>query len=154
MKRYWRRLRMTSPLARDRVAAGLFFALGQIEVLSVFESDAPLGLVMLAAAGYTLPLATARIPATSCSGGTSLSRNPLAPARSVGLLRACMFKRVGQALLHEPVGGQVEAGRELRGLAVDPQPHGKARPANLFDQAVELLQPRVWRERGWVLGVA
>ena len=26
------------------------------------------------------PCATARMPATSCSGGTSLSRNPLAPA--------------------------------------------------------------------------
>ena len=28
------------------------------------------------------PCATARMPATSCSGGTSLSRNPLAPALS------------------------------------------------------------------------
>ena len=28
------------------------------------------------------PLATARIPSTSCSGGTSLSKKPLAPARS------------------------------------------------------------------------
>jgi len=60
MKRYWRRLRMTSPLARDRVAAALFFVLGQIEVVTVFNSDAPLPLVMLAAAGYTLPLAIRR----------------------------------------------------------------------------------------------
>ena len=37
MRRYWRRLRMTSPLARDRVAAALFFAMAQIEVLTVFD---------------------------------------------------------------------------------------------------------------------
>ena len=42
MRRYWRRLRMTSPLARDRIAAALFFVIGQIEVLTVFKSDAPL----------------------------------------------------------------------------------------------------------------
>jgi signal transduction histidine kinase len=60
MTRYWRRLRMTSPLARDRVAAVVLFVAAQIEVVSTGGGDAPLALLMLAAAGYTLPLAIRR----------------------------------------------------------------------------------------------
>ena len=60
MSRLWRRLRMTSPLARDRVVAVALFCAAEIEVLSAGHSDAPLGLLLLAAAGYTLPFAIRR----------------------------------------------------------------------------------------------
>jgi signal transduction histidine kinase len=56
----WRRLGMTSPLVRDRVVAVVLFAAAQIEVVSIGAGDAPLPLLMLAAAGYTLPFAIRR----------------------------------------------------------------------------------------------
>jgi len=52
---------MISPLARDRVVAGLLFVGGQIEVVTVGPGDAPLPFVMLAAAGSTLPFAWRRV---------------------------------------------------------------------------------------------
>jgi len=60
MIRFWRRLRMVSPLARDRVVAVLLLVAAEIEVLSVGHGDAPLGLLMLAAVGYTVPFAFRR----------------------------------------------------------------------------------------------
>ena len=59
MSRLWRRIRMASPLVRDRVAAALLFVVAEIEVATV-GGDAALPLLMLAAAGYTLPLAFRR----------------------------------------------------------------------------------------------
>jgi signal transduction histidine kinase len=56
----WRRIRMTSPLLRDRIVAGVLFVTGEIEVLTV-GGEAPVGLLMLAAAGYTLPFAWRRV---------------------------------------------------------------------------------------------
>ena len=38
--------------------------------------------LVIEGASSASPWATIRMPAASCSGGTSLSRNPLAPARS------------------------------------------------------------------------
>ena len=60
MSALWRRLRMTSPVARDRAVAGVLFVAAQIEVVTVDSGDAPLPLLMLAAAGYTLPFAIRR----------------------------------------------------------------------------------------------
>jgi signal transduction histidine kinase len=60
MSRLWRRLRMTSPLARDRVFAVLLFAAAEIEVLASDRGDAPIGLLLLATAGCTLPFAIRR----------------------------------------------------------------------------------------------
>ncbi|HET8952281.1 MAG TPA: histidine kinase [Solirubrobacteraceae bacterium] len=60
MSALWRRARMTSPLLRDRIFAGLLFVMAEIEVL-VVGGDAPLPLLMLAAAGYSLPLAWRRV---------------------------------------------------------------------------------------------
>ena len=60
MSGLWRRVRMMSPRARDRAFALVLFAVAEIEVLSVGHSDAPLGPLLLAAAGYTLPLAIRR----------------------------------------------------------------------------------------------
>ena len=59
MKRLWRTLRM-DPLVRDRVIAAALFAAAQIEMVTVGSPGAPLPLLMLAAAGYTLPLAFRR----------------------------------------------------------------------------------------------
>ncbi len=56
-----RRLRMLSPIMRDRIFAAALFVAAQAEVLSVGVSDAPLPLLMLAAAGYTLPFAWRRV---------------------------------------------------------------------------------------------
>ena len=61
MSRLWRRLGMTSPLVRDRVAAAVLFVAAQIEVIYVGAGEAPLPLLMLAAAGYTLPFAIRRV---------------------------------------------------------------------------------------------
>ena len=49
-------------------------------------------------------------------------------------------ERVRQALLHDPVGGEVERTRERGRLAVDAQPHGQARPADLREQGVEAVE--------------
>src|SRR5262245_60302605 len=51
---------MTSPLLRDRIAAVLLFVLAEIEVLTV-GGDAPMPLLMLAAAGYSIPFAWRRV---------------------------------------------------------------------------------------------
>jgi signal transduction histidine kinase len=51
---------MTSPLVRDRVAAALLFVAAQIEVINIGAGGEPLPLLMLAAAGYTLPFAIRR----------------------------------------------------------------------------------------------
>ena len=55
-----RRFRMTSPLLRDRIAAGMLFVIAEIEV-AVVGGDAPVVLLMLAAAGYSLPFAWRRV---------------------------------------------------------------------------------------------
>ena len=60
MTRLWRRLRMVSPLLRDRVVALSLFLIAEIEVVSV-GGDAPVVLLMLCAAGYTLPFAIRRV---------------------------------------------------------------------------------------------
>jgi signal transduction histidine kinase len=60
VSRLWRRARMTSPLARDRVFAAVLFVVAQIEVIGVGSGDAPLWALMLAAAGYTIPFAFRR----------------------------------------------------------------------------------------------
>jgi len=60
VSRLWRQVRMTSPLARDRVCAAVLFVVAQIEVLSMGSGDAPLWALMLAAVGYTVPFAFRR----------------------------------------------------------------------------------------------
>ena len=48
---------------------------------------------------------------------------------------ARVLERVGQALLHDPIGGEVDRAREREGLAVDVQPHGKPGAADLVQRA-------------------
>ena len=66
VSRLWRRARMTSPLARDRVFAAVLFVVAQIEVLSVGHGDAPLAALMLAAARLHAPV---RVPARAHARG-------------------------------------------------------------------------------------
>jgi signal transduction histidine kinase len=60
MSRMWRRIRMISPLLRDRTVAVVLFVIAEIEVATV-GGDAPLPLLMLGAAGYSLPFAIRRV---------------------------------------------------------------------------------------------
>ena len=60
MSRLWRRLGMTTPVARDRAFAVLLLGAGLAEVLSVESDGSPTALLMLAAAGYTVPFAFRR----------------------------------------------------------------------------------------------
>jgi hypothetical protein len=60
MSRLWRRVRMSSPLLRDRVGAAVLLVTAEIEVATV-GGTAALPLLMLAAAGYSLPFAWRRV---------------------------------------------------------------------------------------------
>jgi hypothetical protein len=48
---------------------------------------------------------------------------------------------VRERLLHDPVGGQVEAGRHRSWLAVDVERHRHARVARVRDELAELREP-------------
>ena len=52
-----------------------------------------------------------------------------------------MLRGVGQALLHDPVGGQPDGGRHRTDVAVQVQAHVDAGAAELLDQAVMSLPP-------------
>ena len=58
-----------------------------------------------------------------------------------------MLERVRQRLLHDPVGGQVDARRQLAALALDRQLDRKPRVAHLRDERLELSERRLRRER-------
>ena len=64
---------------------------------------------------------------------------------------AGVLERVGQRLLHDAVGGEVDAGRQLARLAVDVQLDRQPGRAGALDQRAELVQRRLRRERGGLL---
>jgi hypothetical protein len=53
---------------------------------------------------------------------------------------------VGQAFLHDSIGGEVDRAREREGVAVDVQPDWKPGAAHLFQQRVEPVDTRMGRE--------
>ena len=59
-----------------------------------------------------------------------------------------MLERVGQALLDDPVRGQVERAGEGGDIAVDLQVDGQAGAADRFDERVEVVEPRLGGELG------
>ncbi len=66
-----------------------------------------------------------------------------------------VFEHVGEALLDDPVGGDVEPAGQREAIPGDPQPDGQARSPDLVEQPVETVQPRLWRQFGVVAaGVA
>ena len=58
--------------------------------------------------------------------------------------RACL--RVGEALLHDPVGGEVDPWRERDSLAVDVHLDGQPGAADFLHQRVEAVKAGLWRE--------
>src|SRR5262249_55571153 len=71
----------------------------------------------------------------------------------LGPLRARVLDRVRQALLDEPVGGQVDPGRQPHRVALDPQLDRQPRLARVLDQPLELLEARLGRQCRSSLGV-
>src|SRR5581483_6351649 len=65
--------------------------------------------------------------------------------------RPRMLERVRQALLNEAVRGQVDARRQLLRLALDPELDRQAGLARMLDEAREVAEARLWRERGRLL---
>ena len=63
------------------------------------------------------------------------------PDYDVGVRALRVLERVRQPLLDDAVRREVDAGREVRALALDVQGHGQARLLDLRDQPVEVLQP-------------
>ena len=61
--------------------------------------------------------------------------------RDVGLARARVLERVGEPLLDDPVGGEVERVGQRVGLAVDVQAHRQAGAADLLESASRPPRP-------------
>ena len=57
-----------------------------------------------------------------------------------------MLERIGQALLDDSIGREVDRLRNRDGLAVDVQPYGKARACDLLEQRVEPAEAGLGRE--------
>ena len=64
----------------------------------------------------------------------------------LGVAGPRVLERVRQTFLHEPVGREVEAGRELHRVAFDLELDRQARLARLRDEPVEVLEARLRRE--------
>src|SRR5439155_23456308 len=61
------------------------------------------------------------------------------PDDHAGPARPGVLDRVGQTLLNESVGREVDSGRKRRRRPLDPELDGQARLASLGDEAVEVL---------------
>src|SRR5205085_6642375 len=57
--------------------------------------------------------------------------------------RSCMLDRVREAFLDHAVGGEIDAGRQRRALALDPNLDRKTGGAGTSDEFVELLHTRL-----------
>ena len=58
-----------------------------------------------------------------------------------------MLARVRQRLLHDPVGGEVDAGREALAVPLDAELDRQARTARLLDEPAEIRDPGLGGER-------
>jgi hypothetical protein len=70
------------------------------------------------------------------------------------VLRAGVLDRVRQPFLDEPVGGEVDAGRQCLGLSLDAQLDRQAPLPRVSDELVEVLEARLRCERRRFLGPA
>src|SRR5207237_513221 len=70
----------------------------------------------------------------------------------LGVLRARVLERVRESFLDEPVGGEVDAGRKLLRIALDPQVDGEPGLARVLDELVEVGEARLRSKRGRLLG--
>ncbi|MGO9792202.1 MAG: hypothetical protein ACLP8S_22655 [Solirubrobacteraceae bacterium] len=64
---------------------------------------------------------------------------------SAWVARAC-FERVGKALLHDPIGGEVDSWRERDTLPVEVQFDGQPGAVDVLDQRVEAVKAGLRRE--------
>ncbi len=65
-----------------------------------------------------------------------------------------MLERVGQSLLHDPVGGQIDSRCEGGGLTLDEEANRQPRLPYLLDQVVQLSEARLRCQLRLALGVA
>src|SRR3954462_13311812 len=65
----------------------------------------------------------------------------------IGTRWAGVLADVGQRLLNDSVGGEVDPRRQRPGGAVDRQVHGQARLSRLLDEAIDVRQPRLRMQR-------
>ena len=73
------------------------------------------------------------------------------PDDDLGMAGARVLDRVGQPLLDEPVGGEVDARRQRLGRPLDPELDGQPELARVRDQPVQVLEARLGCERGRLL---
>src|SRR5207249_2272804 len=64
----------------------------------------------------------------------------------VCVARVRVLERVGQALLHDSIGREVDRPRKRESLTLDVQSYRKAGAADLVEQGVEVLEARLRRE--------
>ena len=67
---------------------------------------------------------------------------------------ASVLERVRERLLHDAVGGDVDARRQRRSVALDPQLDGQTGLAHMLNQPVEVAQARLRRERELLVAAA
>ena len=65
-----------------------------------------------------------------------------------------VLERVGQRLLHDPVGGEVDAGRQQPRLALDRKLDGQTDLTHLIDERLELAEAGLRPECGFGVGAA
>src|SRR5205823_4776186 len=65
-----------------------------------------------------------------------------------------VLERVRERLLHDSVGGEIDAGRQWHRLALDAQVDAQARVAYLSEQRVQRPEARLWRGRRVLLASA
>ncbi len=70
----------------------------------------------------------------------------------LGARRPGVLERVGEALLHDPVGREVDPGRQRPRLALHPDAHGEPGLAHLAGELVEAGQAGLGRQGGPLVG--
>src|SRR5215212_9479474 len=70
--------------------------------------------------------------------------------RHICLTGARMLQRIGQALLGDPISGEVDLARQLDWLTVDMQPDRQAGASDIFGQRVETVQTGLRHELSFI----
>ncbi len=100
--------------------------------------------------------APSRLPLT-CTGPRPSSRTSTSSARErvaqddLRVRGAGVLEGVGQPLLHDAVGAQVDAGGQRHPLALDGERDRQPRPLDLLDEDVDVLDARLGLELGAVV---
>ena len=76
-----------------------------------------------------------------------LERARAEPDGDFGGRRTGVLDDVRERFLHDPICGEVDAGREMHGLALDAQLDRQARGAHLIDERRERIEPGLRPDR-------